>query len=42
MNDHEIILKIQEFLSGEEWSPATLDAIALLLEENGYLIEELD
>lgn len=42
MNDHEIMLAIQELLSGVEWSPDTLDQIAELLHDNGYCIEDLD
>ena len=41
MTDHEIVLEIQELLSGT-WSPATLDQIAELLDYHGYKIEGID
>lgn len=42
MNDHEIVLRIQELLDGVEWTPATLDEIAQVLSDNGYTIRDLD
>jgi hypothetical protein len=42
VNDHEIILAIQDLLDGVEWTPATLDEIAALLNDNGYRIRDLD
>jgi hypothetical protein len=40
MNDHEIILAIQELMDGVEWTPDTLQEIAELLHENGYQIRD--
>jgi len=42
MNDHELILAIQELMSGEEWNSETMSAIADLLQNNGYEIEDID
>jgi hypothetical protein len=36
MNDHDLILAIQELLDGVEWSANTACDIAALLNENGY------
>jgi len=41
-NSHEVLLQIQELLDGVEWTPDTLGQIALLVEENGYLVRDLD
>jgi hypothetical protein len=42
MTDHEIVVLIQRFLDGTEWNADTLDAIATLLNENGYPVRDLD
>lgn len=42
MHDHEILLAIQEAMDGVEWTPDTLDAIAKLLNDNGYRVRDLD
>ena len=39
MTDHEIVLQIQEWLSGREWTCDDLPDIANLLNNNGYKIE---
>jgi len=41
MSDHDLVLEIQNMMSGVEWTPDTLDEIAGLLEAAGYEIEEL-
>jgi hypothetical protein len=42
MTDREIVVLIQRFLDGTEWSAYTLDAIATLLRENGYPIRDVN
>ena len=42
MNDHDILLAIQELLDGVEWTADTLAEIAELLAENGYRVRDLD
>jgi hypothetical protein len=42
MNDHEIVLAIQDLLDGVEWDVDTLNAIAEVLAANGYAIHDLD
>jgi hypothetical protein len=44
MPDHEImvLIQIQRLLNGTEWNADTLDAIATLLNENGYPVRDLD
>lgn len=42
MEDHEILLQIQELLDGVEWTPETLDEVAKLLNDNGYRVRDLD
>jgi len=42
MSAEDALLKIQELLSGVEWSPATLEDIAQVMEEAGYKIEHID
>lgn len=42
MNDHEIVLAIQQELDGVEWSSDTLEAIAEILVRNGYRVRDLD
>ena len=42
MNDHDILLTIQDLLDGVEWSTDTLSQIADLLSSNGYLIRDID
>ncbi len=41
MNDHEIILAIQELMSQVEWDASTLDEIADLLDDNGYKVGDI-
>jgi hypothetical protein len=38
--DHELLVAIQQVMSGVEWSPDTLDIIAQLLNSAGYTIHE--
>ena len=40
MNDHDLLLKIQELLDGVEWSPGTFEEIAFLMSESGYEIRD--
>ena len=40
--DHQALLDIQELMDGVEWSPETLDAIAVVLTRAGYAIREVD
>ena len=42
MNDHELVLAIQELLDGVEWNADTLDEIAGLLQANGYKVRDLN
>ena len=42
MNDHNLLLAIQELLDGVEWTPTTLNEIADLLTNNGYAIHNLE
>ena len=42
MNDHDMLLTIQEMLDGVEWSADTLAEIADLLTSNGYVIRDID
>jgi hypothetical protein len=42
MNDHDIVLTIQEIMDGCEWTSDTMSLIADLLTENGYRIRDLD
>ena len=42
MNDHDLLLTIQELLDGVEWSPDTLDSIAELMTENGYTMADIE
>ena len=42
MNDHDMIVTIQEILSGVEWGADTCANIACLLNENGYRIRDVD
>jgi hypothetical protein len=39
--NHDALLKIQSLLDGTEWSPATLDAIALIVRDAGFPIRDL-
>ena len=41
MDDHEIVLAIQEVLDGTEWNSATPAYIAEILETNGYYVGDL-
>ena len=38
MNDHDLLLAIQELLDGVQWDGDTLCEVARLMEENGYHI----
>lgn len=40
MNDHDLLLAIQETLDGVEWSADTCDDIADLMIENGWRIRD--
>lgn len=42
MNDRELLLAIQAILSDGEWSPDTPQAIAELMEANGYPITDAE
>lgn len=42
MSDHDIILRIQELMDGQEWSAETLEEIAELLREAGYRVRDLE
>lgn len=42
MSSEDALLKIQELLSGVEWTPATLDEIAEVMEAAGYEIQDID
>jgi hypothetical protein len=42
MNDHDLLLTIQELLDGVEWTADTVDTIARLMAESGYRIRDLD
>lgn len=42
MDDHEMILRIQELLDGQMWAADTLEEIASLLVDNGYRIRDLN
>jgi hypothetical protein len=42
MNDHDILLAIQELLDGVEWKVDMLDEIARLLSDNGYRVRDID
>ena len=42
MDDHELLLSIQELLDGVEWAPDTLDCIASLMIQSGYRIRDVD
>jgi hypothetical protein len=42
MDDHDAMLAIHEAMDGVEWSSATLDRIATILEQAGYPIRDLD
>lgn len=42
MTDRELLLAIQKVLDGNEWSPDTAEAVARLLNENGYPIAPPD
>jgi len=41
MNDHDLLLAIQEELDGVEWTPDTLQTVAALLTSNGYTVRDL-
>jgi hypothetical protein len=39
--DHKLLVAIQRLMDGVEWSPQTLDEIAVLLDGNGYKIRDI-
>jgi hypothetical protein len=41
MTDHDILLAIQELLDGRVWTADTFNAIATLLNDNGYRINDV-
>lgn len=41
MNDHDIVLAIQELMDGVEWNADTLKEIAEMLNGNGYPIGDI-
>ena len=41
MRDSDLLLAIQELLSGTVWTSDTLDEIAELMRESGYEIKEV-
>lgn len=40
MNDHDLLLTIQELLDGVEWTTDTVETIAELMVESGYRIRD--
>lgn len=42
MSEADALLAIQELLSGVEWTPDTLVAIAEIMKAAGYEIEDID
>ena len=42
MDDHDLLLEIQQLLDGVEWTPDTLDSIAALMIASGYRIRDLE
>lgn len=42
MDDHQIVLAIQELLDGTTWEADTLEEIASLLRSNGYRVRDAD
>ena len=42
MNDHELLLAIQELMDGVEWNADTLDEIGKLMDDNGYRLRNLE
>lgn len=40
MNDHELLLAIQELLSGQQWDADTLQEVVELMIAEGYSIED--
>jgi len=40
MDDHSLLLAIQELIDGVEWSADTLEQIAELMTESGYTIHD--
>lgn len=41
MSEADALLQIQEEMSGVEWTPATLERIAEILEQAGYKVEDV-
>jgi hypothetical protein len=42
VDDHSLIVAIQEILSGKVWSPESLQAVADVLQEAGYMLKEVE
>lgn len=42
MNDHDLLLAIQELLDGQEWTADTLGEIAEMMKASGYRIRDLE
>lgn len=42
MSDNDALLAIQELMDGTEWTPATLEQIARIMERAGYRIRNLE
>jgi hypothetical protein len=40
MNDHDLLLAIQELLDGVEWTCETVETIAEMMVESGYRIRD--
>jgi hypothetical protein len=42
MDDHALLLAIQELMDGVEWTPDTLERIAELMTESGYTVRDTE
>lgn len=42
MDDHEIVLEIQQLLDGTEWQASLLEDIARLLTDAGYRVRDIE
>lgn len=42
MTPEEALLRIQELLDGVEWTPDTLEAIAVVVQAAGYRVRDLN
>jgi hypothetical protein len=40
INDHSLVVAIQEILSGKVWTPDSLQQVANVLQDAGYVLEE--